>query len=141
MTCGSPDCIRENKSRKHAGITYKWSDEAKSRVPKVQNENLKKGTYAAQQSPITGRFETNRNAKKWILIDPDGKEHHCQNLMEWARNNCELFGKEPCDHSAIQISSGFKAIASSLRGTRKNLRPVATYFGWTLKDIPKDQDK
>lgn len=95
VTCGSPDCIRENKSRKHAGITYKWSDEAKLRVPKVQNENLKKGTYAAQQSPIAGRFETNRNAKKWILIDPDGKEHHCQNLMEWARNNCELFGKEP----------------------------------------------
>lgn len=84
---------------------------------------------------FAGRFETNQEAKIWRLVDPSGNEIIVRNLLLWARENTERFGKPPGDRSAIQIASGFEAIAATLRGTRK--MPSMTYFGWTLKDVPE----
>lgn len=54
---------------------------------------LKLGTPASLQSPKSGRFFTNVNAKEWILIYEFGRVHHVMNLLEWAINNCEKFKK------------------------------------------------
>ena len=135
VTCSNA-CSAVWKSRTHKGLRITWSDEARQRLAaKGITENLKLGTAAAQQSPIAGRFETNREAKVWILIDPTGQEITVRNLILWARENTGRFGKPEGDHSARQIASGFRAIAQTLLGTRKT--PAMTYFGWTLKCPPK----
>ena len=103
-------------------------------------ENLKKANDALKVSPNSGRFVSNNRAKIWTLIDPSGNEIVVRNLLLWARENAGLFGKPNNDKSASQISSGFKAIAKTL-AVNKNVsgKPIKakTYFGWTLKEIPK----
>lgn len=96
------------------------------------------GLEAAMKSPYSGRFETNINAKHWVLIAPDGKKHECTNLSLWARNNTHLFGFEPGEASAKKIRSGISTLARSLRGDLK--RPVYTYKGWSLESVPEPQD-
>lgn len=124
-----------------------WGDEAKKRKSQLgQTANLQLGTAAAQMSPIAGRFETNREAKIWILIDPSGNEITVRNLKLWARDHADLFGKPLGDKSANQIAAGFCAIAQTLRGKRGSPgKPsgAMTYFGWTLKcppESPPDTD-
>ena len=124
----------------HDGVSNIWSDEARARKrTEGQTDNLKLGTAAAMESPIAGRYETNQEAKIWHLVDPSGNVIVVRNLLLWARDNTERFGKPPGDRSAGQIASGFRQIAQSLRGKRKP--PVMTYFGWTLKDVPHDPPK
>jgi predicted nucleic acid-binding Zn ribbon protein len=45
-------------------------------------------------SPLTGPYETNRNAKDWHLIDPTGREHRFRNLSLFIRSHPELFGPD-----------------------------------------------
>lgn len=131
----SKECSDKWRSIIHAGISNKWNLIARKRwSERGQTENLKKGHSAAQQSPISGRFETNREAKIWILIDPSGNEHVVRNLINWAREHTELFDKPPGDKSAAQIAAGFRAIAQTLKGKRKT--PAMHYWGWTLKGPP-----
>lgn len=135
ITC-SRECSSAWKRAIHSSVSNKWNYEARMRKREQgQTENLKKGTIAAQSSPICGRFETNREAKIWTLIDPSGNEVVVRNLLMWARANTNLFDKPEGDKSAKQIAAGFMAIAQTLRGKRKT--PAMTYFGWTLKDVPK----
>lgn len=141
VTC-SNECRRERQRRLVSKKPVKWSEDAKRRLSeRGQTENLKLGTDAAKESPIAGRFETNREAKIWTLIDPSGKEIHVRNLLMWARENTGLFGKPPGDKSAEQISCGFRAIAQTLTGTRGipgKQRGALSYFGWTLKSPPEE---
>ena len=135
VTC-SRGCSAAWKGIIHEGVSNSWANEAKARKrAEGQTANLQLGTAAAKASPIAGRFETNQEAKIWRLVDPSGNEIIVRNLLLWARENTERFGKPPGDRSAIQIASGFEAIAATLRGTRKT--PSMTYFGWTLKDVPE----
>lgn len=135
VTC-SKECSSIWKSRTHEGVSNKWNEAAKARKREEgQTDNLRLGTEAAMRSPIAGRFETNREAKIWHLVDPSGNEIVVRNLLMWARQNTERFGKPEGDKSARQIASGFKAIAATLSGKRKT--PAMTYFGWTLKYLPQ----
>lgn len=135
VTC-SRGCSAAWKGIIHEGVSNSRANEAKARKrAEGQTANLQLGTAAAKASPIAGRFETNQEAKIWRLVDPSGNEIIVRNLLLWARENTERFGKPPGDRSAIQIASGFEAIAATLRGTRKT--PSMTYFGWTLKDVPE----
>ena len=139
VTC-SKECSAEWKSRTHDGVSNKWNEDSKSKKQEQgQTDNLKLGTPAAMASPIAGRFETNQMAKVWTLIDPLGNEIVVRNLLMWARENTERFGKPEGDKSAMQIESGFKAIALTLRGKRK--APAMTYFSWTLKGLPKGPEE
>lgn len=137
VTCSTKACVSAWKSRIHTGVSNEWSDESKARLSaKGQTDNLKLGTAAAQRSPIAGRFETNREAKVWELINPTGKQITVRNLLLWAREHTELFDKPPGDKSARQIAAGFKAIAQTLAGKREKQRPAMTYKGWTLAGLP-----
>lgn len=139
VTC-SKDCRRERQRRIRTGRSNKWSAEARERASeRGQTANLRMGVPAAQRSPVAGRFETNKAAKIWMLIDPSGDEHIVRNLRNWTREHTDLFDKPPSDKSADQISSGFQAIAQTLtghRGAPGKPRGVMTYFGWTLKGLP-----
>ena len=135
VTC-SKACSAEWRRLTHSGVSNKWGADARRRLAQAgQTENLKKGTAAAQQSPIAGRFETNQEAKIWHLITPEGEEIVVRNLLMWARDHTDLFDKPPGDESAIQIANGFKAIAQSIKGNRD---PAMTYFGWTLNGLPEE---
>ncbi len=139
VTC-SKECSSAWKQITHKRVSNQWGEEAKERKRKEgQTDNLKMGTPAAQKSPIAGRFETNQEAKIWTLVDPSGNEIVVRNLLMWARNNTEKFGKPDGDKSAKQIADGFKAIALTMRGKRKH--PSMTYFGWTLKEFPREPEE
>jgi hypothetical protein len=136
-----------NKRIANGEIDTPWTDERRTRAN--QNENVirqrkdsqKAATEAAKLSPVAGRFETNQNAKVWTLISPDGVEYRAQNLLLWARDNTHLFKKPTGDRSAAQIAHGFAAIAQTIRGKRKPGRGAMSYFGWTLKCLPEEQEK
>lgn len=75
VTCSNA-CRRERQRRIAKEKPVQWSKAAKARASaRGKTANLMLGTSAAQQSPIAGRFETNQEAKIWILIDPAGDEH------------------------------------------------------------------
>ena len=131
VTC-SKKCSRIHKSRTHKGKHNKWNKTARKLLSnKGVTDNLKKGSIAAQNSPNSGRFATNVNAKEWVLVSPSGKIYKVRNLKNWARNNCHLFDKETSEESATQIASGIRAIKQVLNGNRKDTSPQ--YMGWTLK--------
>jgi hypothetical protein len=128
VTC-STACKSKRTSQTHKGKKYPWSKEAKKKLSeKGVTENLKLGTLSAIKSPNSGRFESNVNAKSWEIISPDGEVFKIRNLANWCRENCHLFGKEPCDKSASQIAHGFFSI-------KKNMikgKGVITYMGWYI---------
>lgn len=139
ITC-SKECASAWRAYTHKTVKNTWNEEAREKKREEgQTDNLKLGTLAAQKSPIAGRFETNQEAKVWVLVAPDGEEITVRNLRLWARKNTHLFDKPPGDRSAIQIAAGFQAIASTIRGVRKT--PAMYYFGWTLKGPPKTPEK
>lgn len=82
--------------------------------------------------PAGQKGPQNREALVWQLIDPDGNTHKAVNLLDWARKNHLLFE----DVAAKRIAEGFKAIATSIRGTRLKSRPVTSYKGWQLAGLP-----
>lgn len=139
VTC-SKECSSEWKQIIHERVSNKWNEESKRELSeRGQTNNLLLGTEAAKKSSIAGRFETNQEAKIWTLVDPSGNETVVRNLSMWARENTERFGKPEGDKSARQIVHGFYAIAQTLKGKRKT--PAMTYFGWTLKDVPKEPEE
>lgn len=121
-----------------------WSAEAKARRaadPKIQAQMhalQPGGVAAALKLPEGQRGPQNREALVWVLIDPAGGYHKAVNLSDWARKNYRLFFQDdtPGDIAARRISAGFKAIASTMRGSRKSSRPAMTYKGWRLADLP-----
>ena len=149
VTC-SKACQKERMRRitiarweKHP-MGVNWADEAKKQgwkdspaVQKAQAEFREKGIEAIKKDPRLGRFETNRMAKVWELIDPDGNKYIVRNLLKWCRENAELFGMpNNDDKAAFNIASGFRAISQTLRGVRKT--PSMYYKGWTLAAPPRD---
>lgn len=100
------------------------------------------GVAAALALPEGQRGEQNRESKTWELIDPTGNHIIVRNLLDWSRRNYTLF--EPADadpeKAATRISSGFKAIASSMRGVKSRQRHVSTYKGWSLAAPPIKED-
>lgn len=122
----------------------KWGLDAKIKRrndPAIQlhmKELQKVGAEAALRIPAGQKGPQNRNALVWILIDPDGQYHMAVNLLDWARENKDLFFPPDVDEDAAanRISGGFKAIASSMRGVRSRERPVQTYKGWRLAGLP-----
>ena len=132
VTCGKPECIRLNKSRTHLGKSNTWNSEARQRLSnKGQTVNLAKGSPSAQQSPIAGSFETNQNAKEWILVSPEGKEYNVKNLSLWCKNNSHLFNRTPA-----QIIAGIRQIKRYYQGKTK--RAVTSYLGWSLREKSDD---
>ncbi|OOR90252.1 hypothetical protein B0181_04965 [Moraxella caviae] len=60
-------------------------------VPPPHTQEL--ATAAAKISPKSGRYETNVNAKRWLIISPSGQRFEFSNLQHFVRNHPELFAK------------------------------------------------
>lgn len=54
-------------------------------------KNLQKGVDGAKKSPNSGAFETNVNAKHWVLKAPDGKLYEIDNLANFIRERGDDF--------------------------------------------------
>ena len=111
----------------------KISEKAKSpeRLPQ-QQESAKKATAAAQKSPLSGRFETNINAKEWVLMDPTGKTYKCTNLRNWIRNNIKLFTDI---ENAEDDQKIVDRISHGLGTAKKNTiagKSGTTWYGWSV---------
>lgn len=143
VTCSK--ACRSKRAAMAAKKGHKWSAEAKLRRSQEKAKDgsfdavREKGTAAAMAIPEGQRGPQNRESKIWVLIDPSGSHIPVCNLLDWARENYTLF-EPPCedvDKAAIRVSSGFKAIASSMRGVKSRNRTVSTYKGWGLAKIPQ----
>ncbi|MGN0608836.1 MAG: hypothetical protein ACI4J6_06490 [Oscillospiraceae bacterium] len=136
ITC-SKECLSIRRGQ--VGRGRKLSEQARANMSeaakkKGYTENLKKGTPASQKSPKSGRFETNINAKDWIIISPTGEQYECHSLINFIRKNPKLFDIDGSDKEVYRISKGFYTIK---RNTRLNLRGQS-YYGWTV-EIPKNE--
>lgn len=81
---------------------------------------------AAKTNPNTAPVETNRGAKSWVIVSPEGKKYEINNLALWARDHEEIL-----PGSARQFADGIRKIKQSIQGKRK--RPAYQYKGWTLE--------
>ena len=104
----------------------KWGDTAKARLKKRgQTENLKKGTAAALNSPISGPFESNINTSIWTIVSPEGITYRVRNLSLWIRQNAHTLPGTP-----EQAHAGFAQIKRCMQGKTK--RTVTQWKGWRL---------
>ena len=126
VTC-SKKCSIIRKKQSHSGISNKWSKSARAKKSESgQTPNLKKGTPAAQKSPVAGPFGTSHNALIWELKSPDGVVYKARNLNKFIMDNPDLF----MGSTLTQARSGIQAIKKSM--LRKTKRPVNSWKGWQL---------
>lgn len=129
-------CSSIHRRRKHLGVSNTWSDEARERKRAAgRPATLTLGTPAARISPRSGPYETNINAKTWIVISPTGEEYTVRNLRLWCDSNANLFAP----HEPRKAIGGLRQVAAWLAGKRR--RQVSQWRGWTLKDMPVPGDK
>lgn len=146
VTCSK--ACRSKRAAEAAKRGHKWGYAAKRRRandPAVKLQICKIqpiGHAAASAIPEGQRGPQNRESKTWELISPDGTHITVTNLLDWSRNNYTLF-EPPCDDAdaaAIRVSTGFRAIATSMRGAKSRKRPVSSYKGWGLARLPTKGD-
>lgn len=135
VTC-SKECLKIRRSQISRGkkmsetAVERMSARAKSRG---FTDNLKKGTQAAMASPKAGRFDTNINARDWILISPFGETYKCHSLTNFIRKNPQLFDIDGSDEEVNRVAAGIRTI----KGNMKHNRRGHSYHGWTL-ELPSD---
>lgn len=138
VTC-SMKCRKIHAKKRQTGV--RRSDETRKKISTAaqgrdMSEVQKLGTKAIQESPIFGRFETNRNALDWHLISPEGKHYYFHSLNFWLRENGRtLFGCEPDSKEYNNVRSG---LSGAKRATLGGNYGCCTYKGWQV--IPTDDD-
>lgn len=144
VTC-SPECRSKRAAIAASRSGRKWNAEAKARrsadinIRAKMAEIQQDGVEAALSIPEGQRGPQNRESKVWELISPAGEHITVTNLLDWARKNYTRF-EPPCDDvdaAALRVSSGFKAIASSMRGVPSRGRPASSYKGWGVAKLPE----
>lgn len=147
ITC-SAECSAIRKSQSHIGKRNVWSPEARAQLSERRKaegltDNARKGLTVAMARPDSQRGPQHREAKIWVLIDPDGHRHEVTNLLHWSRAHAQLFDipADDADRERIarNIRSGFGQIVQSRLGHRKD--PIYTYKGWGLGDWPRKKDE
>lgn len=143
VTC-SDECSKKWRNYVRTGTKFKWSEKSKKAARESglwdnMDEAAARARAGRAGDPRFERTEENITSKMWILVDPSGNEHTVRNLKLWASENHEKFDKDGSEKSIKQISQGFYMIALSLKG--KKVPPRFTYFGWTLKELPKEPEE
>lgn len=143
ITC-SKECSSERKKQSHIDVHNTWSADARARRSKQfsgmgYTEIARRGLEAAMARPDSQRGPGHREAKRWILIAPDGERYEVVNLKDWARHHAHWFDDvtDEADRERIadNIRSGFAGIVQSMLGHKKH--PCFTYKGWRLGDWPR----
>ena len=129
ITC-SKECSKKRKIQSHTGVSNRWNEESRAKLSqRGKTENLLLGTPAAKVSPVSGPFETNQNAKHWILKDPDGILHEFDNLDLFIRRHPEWFSNPKSASSALRASAA--CLAGTPYPSRRN-RQFSQYKGWQV---------
>ena len=129
ITC-SKECSRKRKRASHLGKSNVWSDEKRKRLSEQgQTENLKLGTDAAKQSPVSGPFASNQNAKHWILKSPDNQIFEFDNLNLFVREHPDWFPNQISASTALRSSAA--CLAGRTPPSRKG-REFGQYKGWQV---------
>lgn len=115
----------------HVGKRNKWSDTSAAARAAKRTGNLLKGAPTARVSPRAGPYESNVNAKRWVVISPDGEVYRIKNLRLWCETSAELFAP----HRWRNAYAGLRQVAAWLAGKRQ--RQVSQWRGWTLRDRPR----
>lgn len=120
VTC-SKECSSIHRSRKHQGKRNQWAEQSRHNLRmRGQTENLLKGTPAAQESPLAGRFATNSNARHWILRSPTGVIHELDNLNLFIREHPEDF-------------PNFQSARTALSAIARGKTRAVYYKGWAVE--------
>ena len=138
ITC-SQECSSARKSQSHKGVRNQWNKESRAKLSaQGRTANLLLGTPAARASPISGPFETNRNAKHWILKSPEGILHEFDNLNLFIRSHPEWFSNPKSASTALRASAA--CLAGNPAPSRK-ARQFSQYKGWQVVWYgPKEKD-
>lgn len=81
-------------------------------------------TEAALKLPAGQRGCQNRTSKLWIIVTPSGQKVAAINLVQFVRDNADIFDIDPIDDNAVHsIASGFRIISRTYLGKNKG-RPV-----------------
>ena len=91
----------------------------------VYNEALVTARANLAESPIFQPDENHVNARTWVIKSPSGEVYECRNLMNFIRENAELFNNE-----IRQAWDGITKIKYSMQGKRKF--KSSQWKGWTL---------
>ena len=79
-------------------------------------------------SPKTAKGSPDHHgAREWVIQSPSGEVYRCRNLLEWLRQNNDLYEGTP-----RQAWDGISKIKYSMQGKRK--RPAYQWRGWRLLD-------
>lgn len=110
--CCSPECSKKHRKDLHKQGVYdesifKMREGFSEKIEEIEPENL-------------------WTAKGWVIQSPCGEIYECRNLMNFIRENPELF-----DGTPKQAFDGFAKIKATIQGKRKKA-PSKSWKGWTL---------
>ena len=130
VTC-SKECSSIHRSRKHVGLHNQWSEASREKLRAIgQTANLKLGTPAAMQSPIAGAFETNQNAKRWVLKSPDGVLYDVENLALFIRQHPEWFDNPVSARTALCTAAS--CMSEETTPPSRKGKEFSQYKGWQV---------
>ena len=116
-----------------------------SECSKIHREQLhKNGVYEEAIKNMRAGFyekideigpEKHWIAKHWVIESPDGQVFECDNLLNFIRENPDLF-----DGTPRQAFDGFQKIKATMEGKRKK-NPSRSWKGWRLLDYGENSNK
>lgn len=109
--CCSPRCSKKHREMLHESGIYDSS---------IEKMRLGFSEKVDEIGP-----EKHWLSKHWVIESPSGQVYECDNLLNFIRENPELF-----DGTAKQAFDGFQKMRATMAGTRKN--PSRSWKGWHL---------
>lgn len=115
---------------------YRDTDARCARLARVRNRDNAAATKAAKKSPRAKRGIHNVHAKRWVMIDPEGRIHNIRNLYHFVRRHPELFA--PADvvwkRTGGKRGSGGEYCNATAGLFNVRAGKSRCWKGWTLKD-------
>lgn len=110
--CCSPECSKQHREELHQYGIYTES------ITKMRTGFSSKIETTAPEDLWT--------AKGWVIQSPDGTTYECRNLLNFIRENPDLF-----DGTPKQAFDGFAKIKATMQGKRTKA-PSKSWKGWKL---------
>lgn len=119
--CCSPECSKIHREQLHQDGVYKQSI-----------ENMRVG-FSKKIDEIGS--ENHWFAKHWIIESPSGQVYECDNLMNFIRENPDLF-----DGTTKQAYDGFQKIKATMEGKRPKAQSKS-WKGWHLISYEENKNR
>ena len=113
-------------------------------IQAARQQDAEKRVAALKASPLCGRFETHRAAKKFV-VSKDGRTWDVKNLRNWVRNHTELFDIPASDPDVDRVAKalydaaangyrwhGWMVAKSNSRGAANGLKCQKNCLNWPV---------